>query len=202
MVVCLERNVLHLPFLYICIFKDIIYIVTVFRLILLLCVVYIISFFKMTVTVNSYVQTNMYLKDKIQVRGFNTWLHLTWPCIGHVLTIEFKGINQLSLQECIWDIYRIRHNWRKPYFLPISCTMMVEQNVLLFYEFTCCSWWICAWFVRSATEELWTKHSGRSWFCSGGHRGSIDIDSVSFCLLSEEKKGWNNSQKHFNWKRK
>ena len=43
MFVCLERNVLHLPFLYICIFKDIIYIVTVFRLILLLCVVYTIS---------------------------------------------------------------------------------------------------------------------------------------------------------------
>ena len=43
MFVCLERNVLHLTFLYICIFKDIIYIETMFRLIQLLCVVYTIS---------------------------------------------------------------------------------------------------------------------------------------------------------------
>ena len=65
------------------------------RLILLLCVVYIISlihlymymhqmkpkcsFFKMTVTVNSYVQTNMHFKDRIQVRGFNTYR----PCFNH-----------------------------------------------------------------------------------------------------------------------
>ena len=94
--VCLfgERRFASTFFFYICIFKDIIYIVKVLRLILLLCVVYIISlihlymymhqmkpkcsFFKMTVTVNSYVQTNMYFKDRIQVRGFNTYR----PCFN------------------------------------------------------------------------------------------------------------------------